>query len=153
MGHIEVCMSQPSKSALTIRFCQCMHPSQQRWHLATACPKGIAHRTLSRRQRSDPPALRKSGLRPLSLRWYALFSHTGASSVTNDQHPHRIRKKTFGKCQSQGGVICPLTGCEAKWAATDHSGYALPRVSGAEFQCSAQGITHREPEQRTLSTV
>lgn len=67
-----------------------MHPSQQRWHLATACPKGIAHRTLSRARRPAPPPLRKSGLLPLSLRWYALFSLTGASSVTNDQHAHRI---------------------------------------------------------------
>ncbi len=89
-------MSQSSKNVSTIRCCQCARPLQQRCCHVTACPEGIAHRTLCGRQKSDPPALRKSRSPVLSLRWYALFSHTGASSVTNDQHSHRIPVKLDG---------------------------------------------------------
>ena len=37
-------MSQPLKSDSTPHSCQCAYPSQQRWHLAAACPEGIARR-------------------------------------------------------------------------------------------------------------
>jgi len=126
MGHIKACMSQSSKSVSTIRCCQCARPSQQRWHLAAACPKGIVHRTLSRRQRSDPPALRKSHLRALSLRWYALFSHIGASSVTNDQHPHRILSFFINECS-----VCHDRFSEHRYLLNmlNRSRYATPKAA------------------------
>jgi len=37
-------VSQPLKSDSTPHSCQCAYPSQQRWHLAAACPEGIARR-------------------------------------------------------------------------------------------------------------
>lgn len=48
------------------------------------CTVTIAQRTLFRGSDVTPRPLRKPGLPALSLRWYVLFSHTGASSVTND---------------------------------------------------------------------
>ena len=62
-------------------------------------------------------------------------------------------KKTWNSARARAGVICPYDlGTRLKWAATDHSGYALPRVLEVPEVSSVvpKRITHREPEQRTL---